>query len=99
MELHSIEQQDHLVHRLLALRSLDFHFLTDYDDEGLLIALVGVRTHRGVIDVVQLYGDYDADAIRIPGDEPDILFPCTILWRTTGSADYVIDNILELADP
>jgi hypothetical protein len=99
MGLHQVEQQDSLIHRLLVLRALDFHFVTNHDPKGLLVALVGVRTHRGVIDVIQLYGEHDADAIRIPGDEPDIMFPCTVLWRATGSAGQVIDNLLDLRDP
>jgi hypothetical protein len=44
------------------------------------------RVHHGVIDIIALYGEHDADATRIPDNEVDILFPHTILWRTTGPA-------------
>ena len=52
-----------------------------------------------MIDVVQLYGEHDADAIRVPADEPDVLFPRTTIWRITGTANDVIDDLLSLADP
>jgi hypothetical protein len=99
VEPRPVEQHRDIGERVLALRALDFRFVTNLDTSGLLVALVGVRAHRGVIDIVQLYSEHDADAVRIPGDEPDIMFPRTILWRTTGSADYVIDSLLDLADP
>lgn len=60
---------------------------------------MGIRVHHEVIDLGQFYGEHDADATRVPGDEPDILFPRRVLWRVTGSADHVIDNLLAIADP
>ncbi|MEU6128919.1 hypothetical protein ABZ805_07070 [Saccharopolyspora sp. NPDC047091] len=84
---------------LQALIARDFHFAHPRDANGTLIAVVGIRVHHGVIDIVQLYGEDEADAARIPGDEPDVLFPKTVLWRTTGSADEVVEAALALADP
>lgn len=97
--LNPVEQRGSVTHGLLALRSLGFQFATNRDSGGVIGAVTGFRSHHGVIDIVQLYGEHDADAIRVPGDEPDVLFPRTTIWRTTGTANDVIDNLLELADP
>ncbi|GAA2780737.1 hypothetical protein [Saccharopolyspora taberi] len=84
---------------LQALISRDFQFAHPRDSVGSLVAVVGLRVHHGVIDIVQLYGEDDADAARIPGDEPDVLFPQTVIWRTTGRAREVIKQVLALEDP
>ena len=84
---------------LQALIARDFQFTHPRDTNGSLIAVVGIRVHHGVIDIVQLYGEHDADAARIPGEEPDVLFPRTVLWRTTGSAREVVNATLALGDP
>jgi hypothetical protein len=85
--------------RLIAMGALGFRFATSRDAAGVVIALVAARTHQGVIDIVQLYGEQDADATRISCHEPDILFPRAVFWRTTGSANQVIDELLSLAEP
>jgi hypothetical protein len=97
--LHPVEQQECVDSRLLALRSLGFQFAEHRGPGDVVVALTGFRVHRGVIDVVQLYGEHDADAIRVPGDEPDVLFSRTTIWRTTGTTNDVIDKLLSLADP
>lgn len=84
---------------LQALITRDFQFTHPRDANGTLIAVVGIRVHNGVIDIVQIYGEHDADAARIPGEEPDVLFPRTVLWRTTGSAREVVQAALALGDP
>jgi hypothetical protein len=58
------------------------------------------RAGRAVIPVDRLpsYG-HETDATRIPGDEVDILFPRTVLWRSTGSAEQAIDDVLALPVP
>lgn len=99
MYLDPVEQQENHTRRLLALRCLGFQFAAVRDAGGVIVALTGVRAHHGVIDIVQFYGEHDADAIRIPGDEPDILRARTTIWRSTGMANDVIDKILVLADP
>jgi hypothetical protein len=97
--LNPVEQRGCVDRGLLALRSLGFQFATNRDSGGVIVAVTGFRAHHGVIDIVQLYGEHDADAIRVPGDEPDVLFPRTTIWRTTGAAKDVIDNLLGLVAP
>jgi hypothetical protein len=99
VSLNPVEQRGHVDRGLLALRSLGFQFATNRDSGGVIVTVTGFRPHHGVIDIVQLYGEHDADAIRVPGDEPDVLFPRTTIWRTTGAAKDVIDNLLALPDP
>jgi hypothetical protein len=85
--------------RLVAMRAHGFRFGTSRDSAGLVVALVAARMHHGVIDIVQLYGEHDADATRISCDEPDILFPRAVFWRVTGSAVHVIDELLSMTAP
>ena len=88
---------DKMTDGLHTLASHGFQFAHPHDGQGRLIAVVGIRVHHEVIDIVQLYGDHDAEAARIPGEEPDILFPRTVLWRTTGTAQEVIDAAIATA--
>ena len=90
---------DAIAARLRALIDLGFKFAHPRDATGELAAVVGVRVHHGVVDVVQIYGEHDADATRIPGDEPDIFFPYKVHWRASGPADEVIGQVLDLPDP
>jgi hypothetical protein len=92
-------QQADITQRLQALRGLNFRFATNRDTTGMIVALIGVHVHHGVIDIIAIYGEHDADATRIPDTEANILFPRTTLWRTTGSANHVIDNLLDLPTP
>ena len=92
-------QHADITQRLQALRAQNFRFATNRDTTGMVVALIGVRVHHGVIDIIAVYGEHDADATRIPDHEVDILFPRTTLWRTTGSANHVIDNLLSLPTP
>jgi hypothetical protein len=85
--------------RLEALINRGFQFTHPHDSSGALVAIVGIRVHNGVIDIVQLYSEDDADAARVPGDEPDVLFPRTVLWRDSGSALNALDGMLALEDP
>lgn len=84
---------------LHTLTSHDFHFAHPHDAQGRLIAVIGIRAHHEVIDILQLYDEHDAEAARIPAEEPDILFPRTVLWHTTGTAQEIIDATIALADP
>ncbi|MGI8308417.1 hypothetical protein [Saccharopolyspora hattusasensis] len=84
---------------LQALVAHDFQFAHPRDTNGDLVAVVGIRVHHGVFDILQLFGEHDADAARIPGDEPDVLFPSKVLWRTTGPAREVIAELLALSEP
>ncbi|MEU5849119.1 hypothetical protein [Saccharopolyspora shandongensis] len=84
---------------LQALVARDFQFVHLRDSNGDLVAVVGIRVHRGVFDILQLFGEHDADAARIPGDEPDVFFPSKVLWRTSGPAREVIAELLALSEP
>lgn len=84
---------------LRALVARDFQFTHPRDGSGSLVAVIGIRVHGGVFDILQLFGENDADAARIPGDEPDVLFPNKVLWRTNGKAADVIDELLALPAP
>ncbi|GGM54335.1 hypothetical protein GCM10012275_26840 [Longimycelium tulufanense] len=84
---------------LQALMDRGFRFTHARDSDGEILAVVGIRVHHEVIDLVQLYGEDDADAMRIPADEPDILFPSTVLHRISGRAAEVVESVLALPDP
>lgn len=90
---------DEITDRLRRLIACGFRFAHPRNPEGSLVAIVGARPHHGVIDIVQLFSESDADAVRVPGDEPDILRPRTVLWRVTGPAHTVLDRTLALPDP
>lgn len=90
---------DEITDRLRRLIAQGFRFAHPRDSDGGLVAVIGVRAHHDVIDIVQLFGESDADAARIPGDEPDILYPRKVLWRNTGYALDVLDSALALPDP
>jgi hypothetical protein len=55
---------------------------------------VGVRTHHDVIDVIQLYGEDDAEAIRISNAVLDGRAVGAPLWTATGPPAEVIDVLL-----
>ncbi|GAA4835048.1 hypothetical protein [Saccharopolyspora rosea] len=84
---------------LQTLVARDFQFAHPRDAAGALVAVVGIRVHHGVFDIIQLFGENDADAARVPGDEVDVLCPSRVLWRTTGPARDVIQELLALRDP
>jgi hypothetical protein len=54
-----------ITQRLQALRALNFRFAANRDTTGMVVALIGVRVHHGVIDIIAIYGEHDADATRI----------------------------------
>lgn len=84
--------------RLYALIERGFQFVHPRDARGEVVAVVGIRAHDNVIDVVRLDGEDDVVATRIPGSESDVLEPQTVLWRTSGMADAVLDEVLALGD-
>lgn len=84
-----------------ALRKLidrGYRFVHPRDANGDVLAVVGVRAHGAVVDVVRLEAEDDVIAIRMPADEPDILKPRTLLWRSSGEMCTVIDDLLALGD-
>ncbi|MEV0679835.1 hypothetical protein AB0I60_25240 [Actinosynnema sp. NPDC050436] len=75
-----------------------FQFLHPRDARGELAAVVGVRAHDAVIDVVRLHTEDDAVAMRMPADEMNVLSPTRFSWRRRGPATSVLDELLELPD-
>lgn len=85
-------------HLLTELMRRGFQFVHPRDAHGEVVAVVGVRAHGGVIDVVRLEAEDDVTATRMPGGEPDILAPRTVLWQETGSVADVVVSVLALSD-
>jgi hypothetical protein len=85
--------------QLADLTARGFDFSDTRDARGNVVVITGIRVHHNVKDVVQLFGEQDADAVRVPRGEPDIVFPRTVLWRVTGGPSTVIKSLLALADP
>jgi hypothetical protein len=83
--------------QLRALRARGFQFIDPRDADGEVVAVIGVRAHHNVIDVVRLKGEDDVTASRLPGDA-DILAPATVFWQQTGSACEVLGKLLALPD-
>lgn len=97
----SSRDADQVVETEKALRRLidrGYRFVHPRDADGEVLAVVGVRAHGTVIDVVRLEAEDDVLAIRMPADESDILEPRTQLWRSTGEMRVVIDELLSLGD-
>lgn len=75
-----------------------FRFVHPRDDQGEVLAVVGVRAHGNVLDVVRLDAEDDVTARRLPGDEQDILEPAKVLWSSTGTTHSVVADLLDLPD-
>jgi hypothetical protein len=84
--------------RLNALILRGFQFLYPRNHTGELTAVVGIRAHDNVIDIVRLHDENDAIATRMPADEVNILLPTRYSWQRTGPACRVIEELLELPD-
>jgi hypothetical protein len=93
------EQAVEIFQRLRHLRALAFYFARTRDDAGELVALVGIRMHHGVIDIIQIYSEYDAAAIRLPSTVLEDRRPDPPLWSASGPPEDVIDTLLGLPDP
>jgi hypothetical protein len=83
--------------QLRALVSRGFRFVDPRDEHGDVVAVVGVRAHDGVIDVVEIHGEDDTVATRMPSGQ-DVLAPRRIYWREQGPASVVLAKMLYLAD-
>ena len=92
------ESQEDATTLLLALVRRGFRFTHPHGASGDLLAIQGVRVHHDVIDVVVLRAENDARAVRMPGDEPDILAPERVLWQKSGHANVVLAALLALPD-
>ncbi|HEX5405166.1 MAG TPA: hypothetical protein VFX16_23035 [Pseudonocardiaceae bacterium] len=84
---------------LRGLMDIGFRFAHSRNAGGHVVAITGIRMHHDVVDVFQMYGEHAANGARMSASEPDVLSPRTVLWRTSGTATTVIDNLLRLADP
>jgi hypothetical protein len=83
--------------QLRALVGKGFRFVDPRDEHGDVVAVVGVRAHDNVLDVVELHGEDDAVATRMPPDQ-DVLNPRRYHWREQGPASAVMARLLSLPD-
>jgi hypothetical protein len=83
---------------LRELMSTGFQFIHPRDAEGGVVAVVGIRAHHNVVDVVRLHAEDDVVATRVPAGEVDILEPETVLWSTSGGVRDVLDRLLKLPE-
>ena len=83
--------------QLRALVARGFRFVDPRDENGDVVAVVGVRAHHDVVDVVQLHGEDEAIAARMPADQ-DVLAPRQVFWREVGPAHEVLGAMLALPD-
>lgn len=75
-----------------------FKFIHPRTGEGQLVAVVGVRAHHQVVDVVEVRTETDVVATRMPADEENVLAPTDVLWQTAGQASTVLAELLILPD-
>ena len=83
--------------QLRALVGRGFRFVDPRDEHGDVVAVVGVRAHDNVVDVIEIHGEDDAIATRMPPDQ-DVLAPRRVYWREQGPASVVLAKMLFLAD-
>ncbi|GAB2966082.1 hypothetical protein LWP59_22475 [Amycolatopsis acidiphila] len=84
--------------RLMDLIGRGYRFIHPRDSDGAIVAVVGVRPHGTVIDILRLDAENDATALRVPADEQDLLAPSKTLWHCRGAAGDVLDELLALPD-
>ena len=75
-----------------------YQFVHPADERGEVLAVVGVRVHDDVVDVVRLNAEDDVVATRMPGTEENIFEPERWLWRRRGEGAQVLAEILSLPD-
>jgi hypothetical protein len=83
---------------LRELISRGYQFVHPADEQGEVLAVVGVRAHGSVVDVIRLNAEDDVIAARLPGTEEQVLTPRTWLWRTAGTAAEVFPELLALPE-
>lgn len=94
----SVETESGSDVRLRRLMAKGFQFMQSTDSRGELQALVGVRGHDNVIDVVRLESEDHVTATRMPSSEENVLTPSTVWWQSSGEVCEVVDQLLELPD-
>jgi hypothetical protein len=88
-----------IAEKLRELMDRGYRFVHPRNTYGHVVAVTGIRAHHDVVDVFQLYGEHAANAARMPRSEKDVLSPKRVLWRSSGSAATVLDDLLKLAEP
>ncbi|GAA4539020.1 hypothetical protein [Amycolatopsis samaneae] len=83
---------------LQELISRGYQFVHQSDERGEVSAVVGVRVHDQVVDVVRLNSEDDVEATRMPGGEENIFEPERWLWRSRGEGARVLTEVLALPD-
>jgi hypothetical protein len=68
------------------------------DTDGELMALIYVRPHGDIVDVVELRGEDDVRAARVSCDESNRDDLTSTHWLTAGSACDVLDQVLALPE-
>lgn len=91
-------EPDEALAKLGNLVDRGFQFVHPTGPDGAVEAVIGVRMHEDVIDVVHLRGSDDVTAARMSADEADILTPDAVLWQSSGDAAAVLDEVLALPD-
>lgn len=94
----STDETDSVENRLMDLIGRGYRFVHPRDQDGAVVAVVGVRPHGTVIDILRLDAENDAIALRVPADEEDILTPSTTIWEFRGAAEEVLEELLALPD-
>ncbi|WP_190816862.1 hypothetical protein [Saccharopolyspora pogona] len=93
----SAEGHDDSCARLHALVDRGFRLMPPVrDSDGELMALIYVRPHGAIVDVVELRGEDDVRAARVSRDHH--LRDDDAYWRTAGSACDVLDQVLALPE-
>ncbi|WP_116204925.1 hypothetical protein [Amycolatopsis circi] len=75
-----------------------YQFVHPTNESGEVQAVVGVRVHDNVVDVVRLNAEDDVEATRLPGSEQNIFAPASTLWRSRGEASQVLGEVLALPE-
>jgi hypothetical protein len=75
-----------------------YQFVHPRDAQGEVVEIVGIRVHDNVVDVVRLNAEDDVIAMRMPGDESDILSPQRVHWQQAGPVGDVLTQVLALPE-
>lgn len=83
---------------LQKLISRGYRFVHPRDENGEVLEIVGIRMHDDVVDIVRLGAKDDVIAMRVPGDEDNVLKPSQVLWHATGPVASVLAETLALPE-
>ncbi|GAA4614759.1 hypothetical protein [Saccharopolyspora hordei] len=68
------------------------------DADGELLALIYVRPHGDIVDVVELRGEDDVRAARVLQEQSPTTAEAKTEWHAVGRACEVLDQVLALPD-